>query len=323
MRVQVNSTGLRLMTYSLVVPPLRVLLARSLILALSVASLGAPIAQATAQTGGTVRVSQVRPRFHLISSNAGNLVVYVDDSLSLVAGYQAPELVRAARNLLRTLRAPPLRYAVSLNGDSAVDFGDGGWGSLGVWTIVHEDIRYRMKQHVDSGKKWGATPLMGNLPNIAFAEALQLHLPNEEAHVVRRTPGLSKSDVIMHFEDGNVMMLGNLVVADEYPDFPARGGSVPTYLQSIDFFLQSFRPNQIEPIVPSRGRTLTMAELRAYRAMLGTAVDRVNQLRAAGKTEDEVVAAKPTAEFDEQWGRGRVTPERFVRSLFRAPPPKP
>jgi cyclase len=311
------------MTHTLVVARLRAFLAQSLFLALSAASLGAPIERATAQAAGGVRVSQVRTRFHLVASTAGNLIVYVDDSLSLVAGYQAPELVRAARNLLRTLEAPPLRYVVSLNGDSAVDFGDGGWGNLGVWTVVHEDMRYRMQQHVDSGRKWGATPLMGKLPNIAFAEALQLHLPNEEAHVVRRTPGLSRSDVVMHFEDGNVMMLGNLVVADEYPDIPPRGASIPTYLQSIDFFLQNFRPAQIEPIVPIRGRTLTMAELRAYRAMLGTVVERVNQLRAAGRTEDEVVAAKPTAEFDAQWGRGRVTPERFVRSLFRAPPPPP
>ena len=37
-----------------------------------------------------------------------------------------------------------------------------------------------------------------------------------------------------------------------------------------------------------------------------------------GKSEDEVVAAKPTAEWDAQWGGGFMTPENFTRFSYRS-----
>jgi hypothetical protein len=44
------------------------------------------------------------------------------------------------------------------------------------------------------------------------------------------------------------------------------------------------------------------AELAAYRDMLVTVRDRIADLVRAGKSLEEVVAAKPTAEFDARYG---------------------
>jgi cyclase len=37
-----------------------------------------------------------------------------------------------------------------------------------------------------------------------------------------------------------------------------------------------------------------------------------------GMTEDEVVAARPTAEFDAAWGRGFMNPENFTRFSYQS-----
>ena len=37
-----------------------------------------------------------------------------------------------------------------------------------------------------------------------------------------------------------------------------------------------------------------------------------------GKTEDEVVAAKPTAEFDAGWGGGFMNAETFTRFAYQS-----
>jgi hypothetical protein len=40
--------------------------------------------------------------------------------------------------------------------------------------------------------------------------------------------------------------------------------------------------------------------------------DRIRPLVEAGKTLEEIRAAKPTAEWDEKWGKGFMKPEQFV-----------
>ena len=45
---------------------------------------------------------------------------------------------------------------------------------------------------------------------------------------------------------------------------------------------------------------------------------RVNAMSKKGKSMKEIIAAKPTAEFDEKWGKGFLPPERFVASLVGA-----
>ena len=57
-------------------------------------------------------------------------------------------------------------------------------------------------------------------------------------------------------------------------------------------------------------------ELKAYRDMLVEVRQRIQQLIAARKTMDEVVAAAPTKDFDAKWGSGYVTPDVFTKLVF-------
>ncbi len=40
--------------------------------------------------------------------------------------------------------------------------------------------------------------------------------------------------------------------------------------------------------------------------------DRIAKLKAEGKTRDEVIAAKPTADLDAKWGTGFMKGDGFV-----------
>jgi cyclase len=50
--------------------------------------------------------------------------------------------------------------------------------------------------------------------------------------------------------------------------------------------------------------------------MLRTVRNRIAALRAQGKTEDEIVAAKPTADFDARWGGGFMKPDARVGLVY-------
>jgi cyclase len=69
-------------------------------------------------------------------------------------------------------------------------------------------------------------------------------------------------------------------------------------------------------IIPGHGPLATKADLRAYRDMLATVSSRVTAQIKQGKKLEEVVASKPTSEYDEVWGKGFLAPEKFVAMLY-------
>jgi cyclase len=71
-------------------------------------------------------------------------------------------------------------------------------------------------------------------------------------------------------------------------------------------------------IVPGHGPAGTKAMMRDYRQMLVEARDRIAKLKAAGKTEDEVVAAKPNADYDAKFGVDARAIGNFVRVVYRS-----
>jgi cyclase len=69
-------------------------------------------------------------------------------------------------------------------------------------------------------------------------------------------------------------------------------------------------------IIPGHGPLGNKADLLAYRDMLVKIRDRVAPLIKAGKTKDEVIAAKPTADLDAKWATGFLKPELFLGLVY-------
>jgi len=58
------------------------------------------------------------------------------------------------------------------------------------------------------------------------------------------------------------------------------------------------------------------AALERYRAMLAAIRDKVAALKSSGKTLADVQAAKPSAAFDADWGKGFMNAEAFVGLVY-------
>ena len=71
-------------------------------------------------------------------------------------------------------------------------------------------------------------------------------------------------------------------------------------------------------LIPGHGELAGRAELAAYRDMLTTVRDRVARLIREGRSQDQAVAANPTASFDSDWETSEAGTERFVRLVYRS-----
>jgi hypothetical protein len=261
-------------------------------------------------SGAPPRKTNLARDTYLFSTAEGNLVLYDGASGFVVAGVQSPALVRAARAQV-DLRSGRRGYVVALVSDSAASYGDGGWSSTGAVTIAHENLRRRFAQQpTHTGSVLPVTSL-------GFSEVIQIYVPGEDTHAVHQKPGYSDADVSVHLERAGVLMLASIFTSDGYPMIDsAHGGNFGGLVETARTFSINFGPAQT--IVPARGPAVTGRVLKDYVGMLTAVTNRVQQSVNAGSTLAQVIAARPSAEFDARWGHGPVTPNAFVTEVYNS-----
>ncbi len=156
---------------------------------------------------------------------------------------------------------------------------------------------------------------------MGFSEVLQLATDGDEIHAVHQPAGFSDADVSVHFEQRRLLYLGNLFTTDGYPALDlAHGGSLAGLITTAERFLAMFgaRPEVIALVVPGRGPVAHLEDVRTFHDMLVGVRDRIAPQVRAGTALAAVLASGPTRGFDEQWGRGPVTPEQFVTLVYRS-----
>ena len=109
-------------------------------------------------------------------------------------------------------------------------------------------------------------------------------------------------------------MTGDYFRSIQFPNIDrTNGGSLDGMLEGIGITIGMAGPHT--KIIPGHGPTVDRAALIAHRDMILAIRDKVAALVQQGKTADEVVAAKPTSDYD-SIPNASTTSERFVRQLY-------
>lgn len=151
---------------------------------------------------------------------------------------------------------------------------------------------------------------------VTFDNTVTLHFNGTEVHAFHVAPAHTDGDSVVHFRDLDVIHTGDLFFNGFFPFIDTQsGGDMEGVIAAVDRMLALCGPDTV--VIPGHGPLTDCAGLAEYGDMLRTIHARVAALVADGATEDEVVAADPTAEYDAEWGNGFLGVERFVRSIYR------
>jgi cyclase len=265
----------------------------------------------------TVGVTEITPELLVFTTTAGNVVASIGPDGALLVGTPATASTPYISNILASRTKSAVRYVVIAPEDSAHSEGDAGWERRGAFVAMHENALQRI-----GGNVMGVSPPLSrrftelgvDRPRIAFSEVLAFDINGESIHVVHQKPGYSNADAIVHFHVAKLIYLGEVFPGDGYPAIdPAQGGTLEGLVNTLDGWTDSaFR------IVPARGGVTNGASVKAFRDMIVAVRDRVKPLVAAGRTESQILAEHPTADFDARWGHGRVQPDQFVGEIYSA-----
>jgi cyclase len=262
-------------------------------------------------------VTEISPTILVFATSSGNVVASVGPDGALLVGTPAADSTSAIAEILARRTKSPVRYLVVAPEDPAYSQGDAGWGRRGAFVAMQENALERLGGHAMGPPKPLPAALLKlgvDRPRIAFSEVLTFDLNGEAIHVVHQPAGCSNADAIVHFHVANLIYLGEMFPGDGYPSVDAaHGGNLDGLIRTLSAWTDSSRT-----VLPARGKLMHGTDVKQFRDMIVTVRSRVQQLVNAGRSEAEVQAQHPTAEFDAIWGPGRVAPAEFVREVYGA-----
>lgn len=294
---------------------------RSLTLLLTSALATTAAAQPTDFDAVEVKTTRLGDHVAMLQGAGGNLVVcFGDDGVVLVDDEYAP-MAPKVRAAVAELGAGPIRFVLNTHWHGDHTGGNEALGESGAIIVAHENVRTRLAsdQFVPFFDKTVPASPPAALPLVTFADGVSLHLNGGEIAVEHVKNAHTDGDAIVWFRDAKVVHAGDTVFNGFYPYIDSSsGGSVAGMIAATDRILAGTDASW--KIVPGHGPLADRAALERYRAMLVGTRDAVAAAKASGKSMNEVVAAKPTAAWDEAWGGGFLSPERYVAVLYDAIP---
>ena len=256
----------------------------------------------------------------ILGSIGGNITVAVGKAgIIMVDGQFAPlhDKIKAAISTISNL---PIKYLINTHYHGDHTGGNEAFAKDGVIIVADINVKNRLAEGTTNGLTGAKTPpaAAGALPSKTYAgKMFKIRLPGRVADLRHIANAHTDGDTYVWFKTANVLATGDTFTNGRYPNIDfANGGNIRGMIAATDAYIKLI--NAKSRIVPGHGPIADRAALIEYRAMLVTARDRMAALVKQGKSEDDVVAAKPFADLDKKWAPTELASKNFIRVVYHS-----
>ena len=264
-----------------------------------------------------INVTKLRGNVSVLQGSGGNITVLTgpDGKLLVDAGITAsrPQITEA----LDTLSPDPVKHLI--NSHWHFDHTDGNeWlHSIGAEITAHENTRKHLSittQVEDWNFTFPPAPAEA-LPTKLFNSEQTLHVNGATLSLEYYSPAHTDSDISVHFTDDDIIHVADTLWNGHFPfiDY-STGGSIDGMIRAAEANVAKVTDKTI--VISGHGSIGNKSQLIEFRDMLVSVRDEVSRLKKQGESLDEVVAAKPTADYDAKWGGFVVDGNFFTRLVY-------
>jgi glyoxylase-like metal-dependent hydrolase (beta-lactamase superfamily II) len=259
----------------------------------------------------------LRNNIHLLQGSGGNILVFdgKEGKLMVDAGLSVSQAKIAAA--LTAISPAPVRYLVNTHWHFDHAEGNEWIHQHGATIIAHTNTRKNLAATI-TVKDWNYTfsPVpKGALPKITFPQDHTMRFNDAAIQLKYYQPSHTNSDISVYFPEADLLHVGDTWWNAHYPFIDHdSGGSIDGMIGAVEQTLSMVSDNTL--IIPGHGAVGRRSELVQYRDMLASSREKIAKLKASGRTMQQAVKAKPTAAFDEQYGKFVVNGDFFTRLVY-------
>lgn len=278
-------------------------------------SCGVPIHAADDVT--PIETIAVMDGIHMLVGRGGNVAVSTGTDGTFVIDDQYAPQYGEIMQAIGKLSADPVAFVINTHWHGDHTGGNEQMGGAGAIIVAHENVRQRLRtdQVMEFFKMEQAAAADIALPVITFTRDIAFHLNGDEIRIFHVPNAHTDGDAVVHFSHSNVIHTGDVFFHGRYPFIDSgSGGSIDGTIAAVERILAL--ADDTTRIIPGHGTLTDKKGLEEYRDMLRAVQKSIATLIISGSSSEQAVLAKPTAAFDEKWGKGFIKPDTFVRMIY-------
>lgn len=275
-------------------------------------------AMRAAGVNAKITTQHLRDNVHVLMGSGGNIAVLPgpEGKLLVDSGFATsrPQITEA----LDGISADPIQHLIDTHWHFDHTDGNEWMHSAGATIVAHERTLERLStpQEITAfGMHFPPAP-MGARPTKTFSTTHTIQTNKATLLLTHYDPAHTDTDISILFTDADILHCGDTFANGAYPfiDYSS-GGHINGMIRAAERNLATGTSSTI--LIPGHGPIGNKTQLSESHDMLVTVRDAVANLKKQGRTLDETVAAKPTAAFDEKYGKATVNGELFTRLVYQ------
>jgi glyoxylase-like metal-dependent hydrolase (beta-lactamase superfamily II) len=281
--------------------------------------IAASIAAQPDPSQASVRVVPITAGIYMLEGLGGNIGLSVGDADAFIIDDQYAPMTPKIKAAVATVTSKPIRFVVNTHWHDDHTGGNEAMAGSGALIFAHENVRRRMSKEqflAAFNNRVPASPAAA-LPVVTFTDTISFYLNGDTIQTIHVRNAHTDGDAIIFFRRANVIHMGDTFFNGMYPFTDvSTGGSVAGMIAAANQALAM--SNASTRFIPGHGPLATRADLIRYRDMMVTVRDRITRLVNQRRTLRQVIAAKPLADLDAEWGKGFLKPEMFLTIAYES-----
>ena len=273
-----------------------------------------------------IKTNKISSNFYTLDGQGGTIGLLVGpDGVFMVDAQFAPlhDKIMAA---IRQITNAQVKFVVNTHVHGDHTGGNEGMGKEGAIILARGTLRNRLMHPAPAANGAPVPPTQAiGLPTITYNANSQLafHMDGEDVQLIPIPNAHTDGDTMVRFVQNDVIMTGDFFRSVQYPNIDrANGGGLNGMINGLGQIIARSGPNT--KIIPGHGPTVDRNAVMAHRDMMLAVRDRISKMIKDGKSEAEVVAAKPWADFDSKvpqsdakvGNTSTTVAERFARQVY-------
>jgi len=257
-----------------------------------------------------IKTTKVADNFYTLEGSGGMMGVLAGPDGVFIVDAQFAPLTDKLVAAIKQISDGRMRFLVNTHVHGDHTGGDENFAKLGVTILARDELRARLAV---PGR--GGPPPAAALPILTYKDRVTFHMNGEDIQLIPVPAAHTDGDTMVYFPKADVLMTGDFFRSIQYPNIDrANGGSLQGMLNGLAQVVSLAGQNT--KIIPGHGPTVNKTAVAAQRDLMVAVRDRIAKLVAQGQTQEQVVAAKVTADYDAKVEQAGTTGDRFVGQVY-------